>query len=334
MTAPLNPKSVSEIAEQATCRWFGVTPEEAKDSRFEPFQEIIISAILEAGERTSSVGNEAPVAYEVITETPQKPPPLDATNHAWRRKELWSRRGDQFCVEVSRHFEPISTISPELGEHRWCVYAYIYPKHPHFQKFDGTDYFFQDACAELPLHGGVIGNASYLRYHYAGGGQTTCIQVGADYNHLHDERFTHMTPEEAGEVFFDAELLFLWLTDSNKASDRPGADSVGHATDEQSAAPLNEETVEAGNSHVDRVEAKPESLEKEPSTANPPVRQTELSVILDELQASTSDPEKMQLVKALRRARKYYLGWRNAAGDKAIDDELATLVLTGTRIYE
>lgn len=167
-----------------------------------------------------------------MNETPHVATTVQSTNNAWRRKELWSRRGDQFCVEVSRHEAPLSELSPELGEHRWCVYAYIYPKHPHFQKFDGTDYFFQDACAELPLHGGVISSASYLRYHYAGGGQTTCIQVGADYNHLQDEHFTHLTPEEAGEVFRDADRLFDWLTDAKQA--RVPSSSAGQKTKEKS----------------------------------------------------------------------------------------------------
>jgi hypothetical protein len=39
----------------------------------------------------------------------------------------------------------------------------------------------------------------------------TSIQIGADYNHYGDERFTHMPTEEtAREVFHDAETLVAW----------------------------------------------------------------------------------------------------------------------------
>lgn len=160
----------------------------------------------------------------------------NSTEQTWSHKELWHKRGKSFNVEVSCHETPLSPISPELGIYRWCVYAYIYPAHPHFLTFDGTDYFFQDACAILPLHGGVIGNASYLRYHYTQDGKTSCIQVGADYNHLHDERFTRMSPNEANEVFFDAELLFQWLTDKESE-----AGSVSTVTESDSATRASSE---------------------------------------------------------------------------------------------
>lgn len=166
---------------------------------------------------------------KAMSQTPQITSTLNST---WSRKDLWSRRGDGFCVEVSRHSVPLSNISPELGEHRWCVYAYLSPDHPHFAKFDGTGSFFQEACAELPLHGGPISNASYLRYHYDADGKTTCIQVGADYGHLHDGRFSHLTPEQASAVLFDGDRLFRWLTEK--------ADSVGRAST-QGAAQREEE---------------------------------------------------------------------------------------------
>lgn len=153
---------------------------------------------------------------------------MNSTEQEWSHKELWSQRGKSFTVEVSCHEAPLSTISPELGIYRWCVYAYIFPAHPHFLEFDGTDSFFQDACAILPLHGGVISNASYLRYHYASDSKVTCIQVGSDYNHLHDERFSRLSSNKADEVFDDASILFSWLT--KRESDPKGADSVPNAS--------------------------------------------------------------------------------------------------------
>lgn len=154
--------------------------------------------------------NETPGASKAGVDQTQITSTLDST---WSHKDLWSKRGNGFCVEVSHHSVPLSSISPELGEHRWCVYAYIYPDHPHFAKFDGSDSFFQDACQELPLHGGVISNASYLRYHYTTDGKMTCVQVGQDYNHLHDEQFTHLAPAKAAVVLFDGDRLFRWLTE-------------------------------------------------------------------------------------------------------------------------
>lgn len=42
----------------------------------------------------------------------------------WKRKELWHRRGEGFCVEVSHHTE--QTLDQSEGKNRWCIYAYIY----------------------------------------------------------------------------------------------------------------------------------------------------------------------------------------------------------------
>lgn len=123
----------------------------------------------------------------------------------WSHKDAWKRSGQNFLVEVSRHDVERSSFSDiEDGRHRWCVYAYIYPKHPHFAKFEGGQ-MWQDAACALPLHCGP----SYLRYHHDDNGNVTSVQVGADYNHLHDNEFTHYsTKEEASEVFEDAESLF------------------------------------------------------------------------------------------------------------------------------
>lgn len=129
--------------------------------------------------------------------------------NGWSHKDLWKRFGDNFLVEVSRH----AVERPEEweGKHRWCVYAYIYPGHWHFPAFKGTD-MWQEAASMMPLHGGP----SYLRNHEADG-KIMSIQVGADYNHLHDERYTHMaTAEEAYCVFRDAEELFNWLSPEKK----------------------------------------------------------------------------------------------------------------------
>lgn len=130
----------------------------------------------------------------------------------WNHKDLWRMSGKDFMVEVSRHSEPVREDSgcyDSEGPHRWCVYAYIYPKHPHFSAFNGTEDMWQDAAAMLPLHCGP----SLCRKHLNAAGDVTSYQVGADYHHLHDWQYTQMaTKDDARAVFNDAEELHTWLT--------------------------------------------------------------------------------------------------------------------------
>lgn len=123
----------------------------------------------------------------------------------WRHVDVWHRKGKDFLIEIRRHSAHVAEFESE-GPNRWCVYAYIYPKHPHFAAFSGSS-IFQDAGAQLHFHRGP----SYLEYPMYEG-KVTSVKVGADYHHLHDERFTHyVTAADAREVFDDAEELFLQL---------------------------------------------------------------------------------------------------------------------------
>lgn len=127
----------------------------------------------------------------------------------WKKKELWKRDGRDFCVEVSRH-EALEGLG--LGPNRWAVYCYIYPQHPHFKEFNGPS-IWQEATEVLPLHGGC----TFLRYHIADDKHrsVTSIQVGADYNRLHDEGYTFCDdPGSAYQVFRDADELYGWLTEA------------------------------------------------------------------------------------------------------------------------
>lgn len=129
-------------------------------------------------------------------------------NDTWQHKDMWKREGRKFLVQVSRH--SASSVDLGDGENRWCVYAYIYPGHPYFDRFDVDGPMFQDAACALPLHAGP----SFFRAHFDHKEKKyTSVQVGADYNHLHDSRFGHMaTRADAYEVFQDADALFDWLT--------------------------------------------------------------------------------------------------------------------------
>ena len=127
-------------------------------------------------------------------------------NESWRKKELWTRLGEGFCVEVSHHLAEHSDYD---GPHRWCVYVYVYPTHPHFAKFEG-DTMFQEAARIMPLHGGP----SLLTWHVDNHGKIGSVKVGADYDHLHDEHYRQMqTAEEAHSVFADADELYLWMSE-------------------------------------------------------------------------------------------------------------------------
>lgn len=127
----------------------------------------------------------------------------------WRHKDEWKKRGTDFLIMVTRHSDtdPIA----EITEHKWCVYAFIYPEHPYFCKFSGP-HMWQDAACALPLHCGP----SLLEYPMYEG-KITSVKVGADYSHLYDDRFSHMANrQDAHEVFSDADELYRWLCDIQK----------------------------------------------------------------------------------------------------------------------
>ena len=125
----------------------------------------------------------------------------------WDKKDEWHRRGKDFLVVVKRHSVAPSSYSQYEGVHRWTMYTYIYPTHRLFGAFSGPD-MWQPAAVDLQMHGGP----SLLRWHTDNDGKPCSVQVGADYNHLHDEHFTNYAiPEHADEVFSDADRLFQHL---------------------------------------------------------------------------------------------------------------------------
>ncbi len=131
----------------------------------------------------------------------------------WEKKDEWWKHGKDFMVCVKHYTVKVDESAgydSDMG-HRWNVYAYIYPKHPHFAAFEGPR-VWQDASSAMPLHGGP----SLLKRPMFDG-KVTSVQVGSDYNHLHDWEFCRMaTQEEAYRVFADAEELFNWLQERSK----------------------------------------------------------------------------------------------------------------------
>ena len=126
----------------------------------------------------------------------------------WGHKDEWHQYGKDFLVVVKRYAVEPASFDSYQGPNRWGVYAYIYPKHQLFSGFCGPS-MWQPAANALPLHGGP----SLLRWHYSDDHKPTSVQIGADYNHLHDERFSkYTTADDAYEVFADAQQLFGYLT--------------------------------------------------------------------------------------------------------------------------
>lgn len=127
--------------------------------------------------------------------------------NTWNHKDSWQNRGKNFMVEVYHYTEVQSELSMvycDSGPHRWNVYAYIYPKHPHFDKFDRGDGMWQGAASMLDFHGGP----TFLAFPQFND-EVTCVKVGCDYNHLHDSYYTRLeTCEDAEDVFADAQRLF------------------------------------------------------------------------------------------------------------------------------
>jgi hypothetical protein len=129
----------------------------------------------------------------------------------WEHKDEWHRRGRNFLVVVKHYTVEPSTYDVCDGQHRWNVYGYIYPTHLLFSTFQGPD-MWQSAATNLPLHAGP----SFLTWHYNNDSVPCSVQIGSDYNHLHDNRFTTFsTPDDAYEVFSDANKLFAFLAASD-----------------------------------------------------------------------------------------------------------------------
>ncbi len=125
----------------------------------------------------------------------------------WEYSEEWGSRHDKFTVEVSRH---VAQAHEELGmgPNRWCIYVYIYPEHPLFGSIDLGGGMWQNLLANLPLHGGC----SFFKVHQQFKGEVTSVQIGCDYSHYWENRYSHMaTKAEASSVFQDAKKLFDWM---------------------------------------------------------------------------------------------------------------------------
>jgi len=125
----------------------------------------------------------------------------------------WRLQGKGYLVAVKHH--SVTSPTGDDGPNRWAVYAYLYPTHWHFPAFDLPGHMWQEATLIMPLHG----DCSYLRAHRDDDNSILSIQVGADYNHVGDDRFSYIDGRnEAWTVFDDAERLFEWLKPREQAA--------------------------------------------------------------------------------------------------------------------
>ena len=132
--------------------------------------------------------------------------PAFLSRDGWQHSDKWKRSGDNFMVEVSRHSRPefSSDYSEVIGENNcWCVYLYVYPKHPDFSRFDPAGDMWSQPVYECHSY------VSLFRAHRDSDGKITSFQLGWDYQHDGDSHFSECgTASEAGSVFYDASRLF------------------------------------------------------------------------------------------------------------------------------
>lgn len=134
-----------------------------------------------------------------------------SVTEGWNHKDEWRRNGRGFMVSVSRHH-----VDSGDDANRWCVYAYVYPKHRIFETLDkSNDAGILASCCGLSCHSYV----SLYKVHRSESGDVMSVQIGWDYNHDGDDRFfRYATPDGASSVFWDAGQLFTQLEEMNRES--------------------------------------------------------------------------------------------------------------------
>lgn len=124
---------------------------------------------------------------------------------SWTPKQLWTRSGKDFSIEISRHQRPAP--HQDEPEYFWCLYVYIYPQHPLFDRIQ-SERISEDSVCAMPFHIGCTFNSWYFK----GDGKIASKKIGCDYNHLYDDRFLrYQTESDAYEVFNDANYLYEWM---------------------------------------------------------------------------------------------------------------------------
>lgn len=129
-----------------------------------------------------------------------KSQPAFLERDGWKRNDKWVRQGEAFTVEVVR--SDGVNLDGEV-ENKWCVYIYVYPKHPTFRHFNPAKGIFDNAHFECHSY------ASYYRAHRNNEGEIVSHQLGWDYMHDGDYGYSQYgDADSASSVFYDASRLF------------------------------------------------------------------------------------------------------------------------------
>ena len=131
----------------------------------------------------------------------------------WSKKQVWVFAGDKFRVEIVtwERFTQAACdkfanagFGMDTGRHAWNVYCYIYPGHPAFKFLGDRDV---EATYDWPFHGGAT-----LFERNARDGVVISIQIGSDYSHYGDDRFSFSDKlEDNKQVMADAVELVEFL---------------------------------------------------------------------------------------------------------------------------
>lgn len=120
-----------------------------------------------------------------------------ANLEGWKPKLEWKKDGKGFTVTVTKHLN-------YADENCWCVYLYVYPSHPSFEKFNKLGTMWGQPPFDCHSY------VSYFQAHIRqSDGEVCSYQLGWDYNHDGDSYYLNIDRvEDAGSIFYDAERLF------------------------------------------------------------------------------------------------------------------------------
>lgn len=126
-----------------------------------------------------------------------------------KKVESWRYYGKQnsYMVEIVRSNYLKRDLEDEArngAKNTWNIYTYIYYNHPLFKEFASL---VSAGDTFLNFHGGC----NYMRKHRNDAGEIVSVQLGCDFNHLHDDERYYETLEEVPTVEFNAVQLYKRL---------------------------------------------------------------------------------------------------------------------------
>lgn len=137
---------------------------------------------------------------------------MSKVTEGYTKKDEWKREGKGFCVVVSRH---TARSLDEFDANRWCVYLYVYPRHPAFGLFRPLGDMWSQP--HFTCHSYV----SLFKSHRDERGEIFSFQLGWDYSHDGDNYGWCATADDASSIFWDANKLFEQAEQWSLDEDQP-----------------------------------------------------------------------------------------------------------------